>query len=118
MSESESGSHFIEFAKFMQMAPDERREHVTDLLADIAEVWMDDPAGFIMIGGMISAFRAILDAVNDLADYITENTPEGEKPKINPHVGGTFIHMYSRMARDFATMTALTDVKRSFRKEN
>ena len=109
MSDNDKNS-FADFMEFMQMAPEERKEHMTDLLADVAEVWMDDDANSICVRGMISSMRAFLDSVNELAEKMNSG---GKAP--NAHVGGLFMHAYGRMARDYLTLTGLTDVKRSLK---
>jgi hypothetical protein len=105
-------SQFEEFSNFLRMTQEERDEHVTDLLASVAEVWIDDDAESIMVRGMISSFRAFLDAASEYAAYY-ERTNE----HANQYIGGLFMNTYAQNARAFATLSALTDVKKSFGKK-
>ena len=105
-------SEFQNFINFLRMDADEREEHITDMLASVSEVWIDDTSESIMVRGMISSMRAFLDSANEYAKHV-ENGGE----QANPHVGGIYVHAYGRMTRDFATLSALTDVKKSLGKK-
>jgi hypothetical protein len=105
-------SQFEEFNNFLRMTQEERDEHVTDLLASVAEVWIDDDAESIMVRGMVSSFRAFLDAASEYAAYF-----ERTGKHANQYVGGLFMNTYAQNARAFATLSAMTDVKKSFDKK-
>ncbi len=98
---------FEDFESFLKMEPDERHQHIDDLLVGVAEPWLntaDEPMVLAMVGSM----RAIMEGASNYAVSRMDGGDEG-----NGFVGGLFLHSYRQQMNNFQTLAALTDVKRS-----
>ena len=102
---------YEEFEKFIGMEPSERDEAISDLLAGVAEPWLGTNEERLVLG-FIASMRAILDTANAYADARENGAPEA-----NGYVLGMFAHAYNQHMHNFATMAALSDVKRKHRKD-
>lgn len=102
-------SNFADFNEFLRMDPDERDERITDMLASVAEPWLDDPAQGLVVG-LIGQTRTLLDAASAYA----RDRQEG-KPEANKYIMGLFAHAYSQAMKNFLTLTGLSDMKRSMK---
>lgn len=93
-----------DFSKFFEMSREEREEATQSWLASVAEPWQGDTAEDQMARSMIAAMNAYLQVAYNVEDF---------RPA-NRHVLGLWLHGYTQMARNFQTLAALTDVKKSF----
>jgi hypothetical protein len=99
-----------DFEKWLSMTPDERDEAITELLANTAEPWLDSNENALVMG-MISATRALWDAATEYSNQVAEDSDK----QANRYIAGLYAHAYSQMMSNFATLTGLSDVKRSMK---
>ena len=89
------------------MDPSERQEATQEWLATVAEPWQGDSAEDQMARSMIAAMNAYLQVAYNVEDFRTANH----------HVLSLWMHGYLQMARNFQTLAALTQVKKSFEQQ-
>lgn len=102
-------SSFDDFEEFLRLDPEERKQKVHDLLVEVSEPWLGDP-GEDLVLGMVGSIRALMDAANQYADKFQE---ADEEAQANRYVMGLFMHTYVQATRNFATLSGLSDMKRS-----
>lgn len=105
-------SSYEDFGRFIRMDPNEREEAITDLLSDVAEPWMGTPEETLVLG-TVGSLRAVLEAANKFAI-----DQEHGVPAANEYIMGLFAHTYAQQMRNFATLAALSDVRRGMSKSD
>jgi hypothetical protein len=88
--------------RFYEMDREERVEATQDWLASVAEPWQGDSDEDAMARSMIAAMNAYLQAAYTIDDFRT----------INRHVLGLWTHGYIQMARNFQTLSAMSQIKK------
>ena len=100
-------SNFEDFNEFLGMDSEERQEKIHELLANVTEPWLDTPEE-PMIMALVGSMRAFMDGATAYADSV-----DAGSKKANDYVTGVFAHAYTQQVRNFMTVTALSDMKRS-----
>ena len=100
-------SNWQKFEHWISMSKEERDEALTDLLASIAEVWLDSPED-PLVRGLISATRSILDGINEYGEKL-----EAEGKPASAYVMGIYVHSLRQNMSNLQALIGLTDVKKS-----
>lgn len=103
-------SNWQNFEHWLAMDREERNDALTDLLAGIAETWLDTPEE-PLVRGLISTTRSILDGINEYADAL-EAQDEDERKHANQYVMGIYVHSLRQVMSNFQALIGLTDVKK------
>jgi hypothetical protein len=94
------------------MDSDERKQAIDDLLADVAEPWLGDPAEDLVLA-QVASTRALLEGASKYAD----GRETDDKPAANQYVIGVYVNAYMQGVRNFAALVGLSDMKRSLDKK-
>lgn len=100
-------SNWANFEHWLTAGNDERDEALTDLLAGIAEVWLDTPEN-VLVMGLIASTRALLDHIKQYGEQIEED----DAKQANRYIMGIYVHSLRQTMSNFQALIGLTDVKR------
>jgi len=99
-------SNFEDFSEFLNMDADERKEKVQELLANVAEPWLDTPEEPLMMA-LVGSMRDFFEGANAYAEAV-----ESDSKRANDYVMGIFVHAFQQQVRNFTAAVALSDMKR------
>lgn len=100
-------NNFENFDEFLRLDPEERKEKISDLLADVTEPWVGTPEETLMLG-IVGSMRSVMDAASNYAEEV-----ETSGKSANQYILGIFSHTYVQQVRNFQTVAALSDMKRN-----
>jgi hypothetical protein len=87
---------------------EDREEAFRDLLAGIAEVWLDSNENALVMG-LIGSTRAMIDALEAYREQIEAD----ESKRANQYIQGVYGHSLRQVMSNFQALIGLTDVKKS-----
>lgn len=103
-------SNWQNFEHWITSSKEERDEALTELLAGIAEVWLDTPED-PLVRGIISTVRSIIDGINEYAEKMEEGGEDFKQA--NQYVMGIYVHSLRQNMSNLQALIGLTDVKKS-----